>query len=351
MSEEGEMETLSPVSPQRHLNYNIIAAKGVVPTTWCDPALDKTKGVLIRRLAGVTLPELLDAIGKVILPSKIKYADFCGAANFEVWFDSVESVDTIVAFDTITIKGQLAKINRYLNPVRRVVLRNVPPFIPDDVLLQLLEKYGEVRSGVEHQACFGVGEEFSHVKSFTRTISLSIQNGVMIPPSEKVRWDGINHNIYLQVGAKKCFSCGKSGHTNKNCPNKIMHPKKTQGNPRKTPIRKRKSISESTFDDSEIDSQKRSRFDVSQAENELSSEGEGTDSTVVSNGRKKKKIFRKRGRQAEVSVPTSSNSSPPWAFDSWKNGSFGNYKDISTDGLLVFWSHLRKIMIRVVITA
>ncbi|OXA46785.1 hypothetical protein Fcan01_18068 [Folsomia candida] len=277
MSEEGEMETLSPVSPQRHLNYNIIAAKGVVPTTWCDPALDKTKGVLIRRVAGVTLPELLEAIGKVILPSKIKYADFCGAANFEVWFDSVESVDTIVAFDTITIKGQLAKINRYLNPVRRVVLRNVPPFIPDDILLQLLEKYGEVRSGVEHQACFGVGEEFSHVKSFTRTISLSIQNGVMIPP--------------------------------------------------------------------------RSRFDVSQAENELSSEGEGTDSTVVSNGRKKKKIFRKRGRQAEVSVPTSSNSSPPWAFDSWKNGSFGNYKDISTDGLLVFWSHLRKIMIRVVITA
>lgn len=56
--------------------------------------------------------------------------------------------------------SETTKIYRYANPIRKVVLRNVPPFINDDSIIKALEKYGEVRPAVIRQNIYGLEEEF-----------------------------------------------------------------------------------------------------------------------------------------------------------------------------------------------
>lgn len=109
----------------------------------------------------------------------------------------------MAGLETLEVKGQLTRIYHYANPVRRVVLRNVPPFLGDNILISKLSEFGYARSEVIHQTCFGLGESFS-----------------------------------VQIGAKKCFKCGKAGHINKDCPNvlaQLTAPQRTKQNANVSP--------------------------------------------------------------------------------------------------------------------
>ncbi len=333
-----------------------------------DSLLDKAKGVLIKRVAGVTLPEFLTSLGKVINPKSVIYADYVGAANFGVWLDSVESVDALVARDTLEVKGQMTKIYRYVNPIKRVVLRHVPPFLPDPVINDYLKKYGEIRSALEHQSCYGVGEEFSHVKSFTRTVNLSMNEGVVIPPQIKVKWQGTTHTIYTQVGAKKCFKCGKKGHVSNACPNK---------NNTVTPSNKKLPASSATADESQseqVDSQSKSRgqkrgstsgdyteplkktrlgpqtqlndssnFNFSQMSGISDSENDiGGGSTSDADGFTAPRPRRQRAKGTGGKFVATGENDAPWASNIWmKNSNFKKYNSINKEGLKIFLYCLR----------
>lgn len=330
-------------------SYSKAATMAVMPPDPTSSALDKSKGVLIRRIKGVTLSELLEALGKVISPKKILYADFVTAANFGVWLDTDKSVDDLIGLDTLEIKGQMTKMYRYTNPVHRVVLRNVPPFIPDTVILSYLQKYGEIRGALERQSCYNVGEDFAHVKSFTRNVSLAISDGVIVPPGLTISWENKKHVIYVQVGAKKCFKCNKPGHTSNNCPTKATVPV-SRPTP-KTSKRKSVPLTIPVEDQGQTESQKRRRFDSLPSQNEGSGMTDsGLDSSLTLGSERPKR--RKPGRppnQTDRSVTRSLSaatvpiSSPTtWAFDVWKKGNFKTYPSFNKEHLYMFLRNLKR---------
>src|SRR5271156_5964589 len=145
-AQNGKTGTSTPPIPPQGPTYAAAASGGVVPgpagasAVAASAAPKKANGVLIRRVKDVALAEALDAVAKVMPPSKIIYADYMGASNYGIWLDSEESVDLLAGLETLEVKGQLTRIYRYANPVRKVVLRNVPPFIDDFILINELSK-------------------------------------------------------------------------------------------------------------------------------------------------------------------------------------------------------------------
>ncbi|OXA44155.1 hypothetical protein Fcan01_21117 [Folsomia candida] len=174
-------------------------------------------GVVLRRIKEVTLVEVLKAFSKYVNPQLITHADNLGAANWAVWLKDSESFDKVMRADSLSFGAASVKLYAYANPIRRVIIRGVPPFVNDAELIACFSKFGELRGHISHQGLMNAGEEFAHIKSFTRVLELAIPKGVRVPDVVKVKANGKEYNLRVQIGAKKYYKCARKGHVSANC--------------------------------------------------------------------------------------------------------------------------------------
>ncbi|OXA48501.1 LINE-1 reverse transcriptase [Folsomia candida] len=184
-------------------------------------------GVVLRRIKEVPLVEVLKAFSKYVSPQFITHADNLGAANWAVWLKDSESFDEVMRADSLSFGAASVKLYAYANPIRRVIVRGVPPFVNDADLSACFSKFGELRGHISHQGLMNAGEEFAHIKSFTRIIELAIPKGVRVPDVVTVKANGKEYKLRVQIGAKKCFKCARKGHISVNCTFK-KHPEKIE---------------------------------------------------------------------------------------------------------------------------
>ena len=365
--------SISPPKTPPVQNYKDVVAQGVTPAsliTTTGPK--KTFGVLVKRTPGVNLEEALHAVAKVIDPTKIIYADFLSAANFGIWFDSEETANEFMRQDTVKIRGEAAKLHRYANPIRRVVLRSVPPFVPDALLLKTLEKYGEARSAVTHQPVYGLSDKYSHIRSFTRSVEISFKGNEQIPPQIKVTCDGVDYVISTQVGARKCFKCQKPGHVSKDCPLKKVQTdgaqaakgSKNKNRKQSTSVTKVVDAPESVATDNdgaEVESTdkaldgdvfvapkapRKSRNKRSKFEKNVSMQS-GDDTDTDGETRQRKIATRSQSQSSsgsgkKVPISRQKKDPAPWGYDNWKSRtSFNTYETVTPELLYAFLQCLR----------
>lgn len=166
------------------------------------------------------------------------------------------------------------KINPYALPIRRVILRGVPPFITNEEIEEKLRKFGELRSPIQNQTIFGVEPAFEHILSFTRVLELAIPAGNIVPDTLIFKHGKITYKIQVQIGAKKCFSCGKKGHTTKTCKTKA---KKAE---------ERKNQQQTTNSKSNGDDNLGEKFDEDWEEEKNTMETNETETEAEKRGRK-----------------------------------------------------------------
>ncbi|OXA42067.1 hypothetical protein Fcan01_23265 [Folsomia candida] len=180
-------------------------------------SVNSAHGIVLRRIRDVSLLDVLKGLARFVDPKSITHADSLGPANWAIWFIDQAAFDVIIKADTIKFGAASVKVYAYANPIRRVIVRGVPPFLPDEILINSFAKYGEIRGQVSHQSIFGAGEEFAHIISFTRILNLAIPKGIRVPDSINVKVSDKVYKLRVQIGAKKCFRCGKKNHVSANC--------------------------------------------------------------------------------------------------------------------------------------
>src|SRR5581483_4482277 len=121
----------------------------------------------------VKLEDVLDILIKDIKPEQIQFIDYI-SNKYGIWVDSSETVSKLMDLGQLTIHGQDTEINAYCNPIRTITLRGVPPFIPDEPILKILESYGKKRSQITQIKQFLKDEKYSHILSFTRTFEMAV---------------------------------------------------------------------------------------------------------------------------------------------------------------------------------
>ena len=208
------------------------ATLGSVTTPASDnkPRLPISNGYVVTAIDKATSVDYLSAIVKVIGQSKVKSFGRMGR-NFAFWVNDEDSVETMEVTTEITVKNQTAMIWPYINPIRRIKLMGVPPFIPNGLIEEELKQYGSIKGVIKIEDIYGLPEEFGKIESFNRTLSLSCDRKTVLPNNIKVKMNEREYEILLQVGRRKCFKCDSILHISANCTGKqdktnVKDPKK-----------------------------------------------------------------------------------------------------------------------------
>ncbi|KAL3267970.1 hypothetical protein HHI36_007106 [Cryptolaemus montrouzieri] len=112
-------------------------------------------------------------------------------------------------YGEITVNGEILKARKLISPADRIILSNVCPTIPHEILIDKL-----------------LNLEFNHILSFRRQIFVNPDN-IEIPESLVINYDNISYRIFLTRDGMNCFICKTSGHLAANCPSISENDKET----------------------------------------------------------------------------------------------------------------------------
>lgn len=167
--------------------------------------------------AAVSVEDCLIAVSAAIGGANIKSASRMNKAI--VFFLSESHMVNELVETGLIIKDIFVPVLPLSSPAKKVILSNVPPFVKNEKLEQILQRYGKIVSPIKMIPLGCKSPEIRHVMSFRRQ-ALMILNSQSDPLnlSAKLSIEGKDYTVFISSESMKCFICGDFGHVRQTCP-------------------------------------------------------------------------------------------------------------------------------------
>lgn len=182
----------------------------------------KDQAIIINAIESAKLSDYIQTLANIIGPKSILFASRITNNRICIYLVDSHSVENLLsAHKNIIVNGTEVGIRRLITPSKRLILSNVCPSIPHDVLenaikllnLRPVSPISFLKAGIP-------GEEFSHILSFRRQLYVSPpENENQIPSSIVVNFDDTPYRIFITTDDMSCFLCKQKGHIANTCPN------------------------------------------------------------------------------------------------------------------------------------
>ncbi len=174
-------------------------------------------GVRCEVESSVAVEEVLLSIGEQIGYENISSASRMNKAV--VIFLKKENLVNHLVSSGISVSGLFVAVSPLANPTRKVIISNVPPFIPDDEIERALSCFGKFASLLKTIPLECKNMALKHVMSFRRQVAMFLKQPDL-DLSFRVSYEGKTYMVYASTGSLKCFECGDVGHKRSTCPHK-----------------------------------------------------------------------------------------------------------------------------------
>lgn len=196
---------------QVRTSYSQVTQQTQVPT--------KEQAVILDAIEGIPVIEYTRAIAKKINPANIRYVSRVSNNRVCLFVNNKETANELIdVHKIVNINDNELTIRPLVSRAKRIILSNVWPFIPNNLILQELQKLhilpvsqiSYIRAGNSDQA-------LNHVLCFRRQMYLNPNDVDKIPPYLIIRFDDTDYHIYLSAEKLICFVCNEEGHLAKFC--------------------------------------------------------------------------------------------------------------------------------------
>lgn len=165
----------------------------------------------------MSIEDVLIAISEQVGGLNIKSASRMNRA-LVIFLKEVSMVDELLE-KGLVVNDTFLPLLPLSNPSKKVVLSNVPPFIKEGTLKEILERYGKLTAPIKMIPLGLKNPNFKHVMSFRRFT-------YMIPNSQneplnlvlKIAVEGKDYTIFVTSDNMRCFLCSEYGHQKQACP-------------------------------------------------------------------------------------------------------------------------------------
>ncbi|GFS34093.1 uncharacterized protein TNIN_456581 [Trichonephila inaurata madagascariensis] len=113
------------------------------------------------------------------------------------YFSEEKFVNKIIDSGILLNCDQL-QICRTGSTMLKVILSEVDPIIPDNIITDVLKTYGSLESPIEH---IKVSEnvQFDHIYSGTREVKMKVFNGLLLPQTLQLTYNNISYQIGIKI--------------------------------------------------------------------------------------------------------------------------------------------------------
>lgn len=167
--------------------------------------------------ANVSVEDCLIAVSEAVGGANIRSASRMNKAI--VFFLSESQIVNDLIETGLVIKDIFVPVLPLSSPAKKVILSNVPPFVKNEKLEQILQRYGKIVSSIKMIPLGCKNPDIKHVMSFRRQVFM-ILNSQSDPLnlSVKLSIDGKDYTIFISSESMRCFVCGEFGHVRQTCP-------------------------------------------------------------------------------------------------------------------------------------
>lgn len=185
----------------------------------------RNQAIIINVVENLKLPDYIKAIGNIVQPRNILFASRISNNRVCIYLSTVELVDELVEnHSTVEIGEYELNIRRLVTPARRLILSNVSPNIPHDILQKALTELNiQAQTPISFLKATFISEEYNHIMSFRRQLYIYPDDNLQLPSSITVDYEDTSYRVFLTFDDIVCFLCKEKGHITKQCPRQNQH--------------------------------------------------------------------------------------------------------------------------------
>ncbi|CAG5075440.1 Similar to Transposon TX1 uncharacterized 82 kDa protein (Xenopus laevis) [Cotesia congregata] len=180
----------------------------------------KEQAIILDSVDGVQIHEYAVALGSKIGPENIRYLSRIANNRVCIYLSTKEVADNLIEnHKTVKVRDTDIYIRSLISRNKRLILSNVPPIIPNDVIIEKL-KESEINP-VSNISTLRAGLNipgYQHILSFRRQVFIKPEEANNIPTLWKIDFDDTSYYVYSSLDTMLCFNCKEEGHLAKACP-------------------------------------------------------------------------------------------------------------------------------------
>lgn len=179
----------------------------------------KDQAIIFPVIEGLQVRDYVLATGDIVDPKDILFAFRMSNGRMCLYFSSKDIVnDFIENHGGVNINDTYVPARKLILPAQRIILSNVQPCIPHEVIEEVLR--GRGLKLVSPISFVGAGinpDPFRHIFSSRRQVFVATDQAHDIPNSVCITFEEEDYRIFLSDDKLRCFRCKAEGHISSNC--------------------------------------------------------------------------------------------------------------------------------------
>ena len=171
-------ETPRDSQPNSQQTYANATAKQILPT--------KEQAIILDSIEGISIDDYVDGLEKIIDLNQIRYISKISGRRVCIYLSNIDLVEKLTN-KFVTVKEFKLKIRPLMEKNKRVVISNVSPHIPNEILqdhfkkmdIQLVSQISQMRASLSKPGR-------SHILSFRRQVYVKEEDEHRIPESIQI---------------------------------------------------------------------------------------------------------------------------------------------------------------------